>query len=150
MTPTIRDQILDASRDAINAAATAAGETWQCVRTLMQPSEVAQLPAVILFPVSEAIEPKKATGQWGPLLDRTLKMRVVIYNMGEPADQALDPMVVIVGQALGGQQLDGLALSIDEEALEWKYDEQNEQVAAVAIDFRVWYTTLRNDPTQTQ
>lgn len=144
---TIREQIIDAAVAAVNNSAPAGVPV--CVRTLMQPAETAQLPAITVFPVREEIDPSK-TGRWGPLIVRTLYLRFVIYATGDPADGALDPIVEWVAKQLGGSTLGGLAQDAVEHELTWQYDEGNYAVAAVAMDFRVTYQTRRDDAALTQ
>ncbi len=144
---TIREQIIKAAVAAVNAGAPAGVPA--CVRTLMQPSEQSQLPAITAFPVREEIK-GDATGRWGPIIGRTLYLRFVVYASGNPADGALDPIVEWVSKQLGGSQLGGLANDTVENELIWQYDEGNYAVAAVAIDFRVEYQTRRDDAAQVQ
>lgn len=144
---TIREQIIEAAVAAMNNSPPAGVPA--CVRTLMQPSEQDQLPTITTFPVREEVDPGK-TGRWGPLIVRTLYLRFVIYASGDPADGALDPIVEWVARALGGSQLGGLAQDTVEHELTWQYDEGNYAVAAVAMDFRITYQTLRNDAALTQ
>ena len=143
---TIREQIIEAAVAVLNTG-TPAGVPV-CNRTLMQPSEQSQLPALTVFPFREEIN-DKSTGKWGPLVTRTLYLRFVAYASGDPADGALEPIVAWISQ-LGGQQFGGLATDTIEHELNWQYDEGNYQVAAVAMDFRIEYPTLRTDATQAQ
>lgn len=144
---TIREQIIEAAVAALNSG-TPTGVP-QCERTLMQPSEQSQLPAMTVFPVREEINDTK-TGRWGPLIGRTLYLRFVIYASGNPADGALDPIIAWVSKQLGGSQLGNLAHDAVEHELMWQYDEGNYAVAAVSMDFRIEYQTLRNDAGLTQ
>ena len=144
---TIREQIINAAVAAVNNGAPAGVPA--CVRTVMQPAEQAQLPAITVFPVREEVDPAK-TGRWGPLIVRTLYLRFVIYAAGDPADGALDPIVEWVARQLGGSNLGGLAQDAVEHELTWQYDEGNYAVAAVAMDFRVTYQTRRDDAALTQ
>lgn len=146
-TPTIREQIIAAAVAAVNNGAPAGVPV--CVRTLMQPSEQLQLPTITVFPFREVIN-GKPTGRWGPIVTRDLYLRFVAYAEGDPADQALDPIVGWLTHALGGQQFGGLANDTVEHEINWQYDEGTFQVAAAAVDFRVEYQTLRADATQTQ
>lgn len=144
---TIREQIINAAVAAVNSGAPSG--VPQCVRTVMQPSEQDQLPTITVFPFREEIDNLK-TGRWGPLIVRTLYLRFVIYASGNPADGALDPIVEWVSRQLGGSNLGGLAQDAVEHELTWQYDEGNFAVAAVAMDFRITYQTLRNDAALTQ
>lgn len=144
---TIREQIIEAAVAAVNAGAPAGVPV--CERTQMQPAEQAQLPAMTCFPIREEVADNK-TGRWSPLIVRTLYLRFVVYASGNPADAALDPIVLWIGKQLGGSQLSGLAQDAVEHELTWQYDEGNFAVAAVALDFRITYQTLRNDPSQKQ
>jgi hypothetical protein len=140
---TIREQIIEAAVTAVNTGAPVGVPA--CVRTQMQPAEQAQLPAMTCYPFREEVVDNK-TGRWSPLIVRTMYLRFVVYASGNPADGALDPIVLWIGQKLGGSQLGGLAQDVMEHELNWQYDEGNFSVAAVGVDFRVTYQTLRNDP----
>lgn len=140
--PTIREQIIEAAVATVNTGAPSG--VPQCTRTQMQPTESADLPAMTCFPIREEINNTK-TGRWGPLLVRTLYLRFVVYATGNPADAALDPIVEWLSKQLGGSNIGGLAEDCVEHELTWQYDEGNFAVAAVAMDFRVTYQTLRND-----
>lgn len=145
---TIREQIIEAAVVAVNVGAPTGVPA--CVRTLMQPSEQVQLPSITCFPFREVINDRSATGRWGPIITRDLYLRFVVYAQGEPADQALDPILAWLTQALGGQQFGGLANDTVEHEINWQYDEGTFQVAAASVDFRVEYQTLRADATKTQ
>lgn len=144
---TIREQIIEAAVTAVNTGAPTGVPA--CARTVMQPSEQAQLPTITVFPVREEIDNTK-TGRWGPLIVRTLYLRFVVYASGDPADSALDPIVEWVSKTIGGSNLGGLAQDAVEHELIWQYDEGNFAVAAVAMDFRVTYQTRRDDAALTQ
>lgn len=144
---TIREQIIEAAVALVNSGAP--GGVPVCVRTQMQPTETNDLPSLTCFPIREEIADTK-TGRWGPIIVRTLYLRFVGYASGNPADAALDPMVAWIASQLGGSQLGGLAQDAMEHEINWQYDEGNFAVAAVAMDFRIEYQTLRNDATQSQ
>lgn len=142
---TIREQILAAAVAALNSGAPAG--VPQCVRTQMLNTEQAQLPAMTLFPYREEVQNDK-TGRWGPVVTRTMYMRVVIYGQGQIADQSCDAILAWVTQTLSGQQFGGLANDTREHESAWQYNETNFAVAAVAVDFLVDYQTLRTDQTK--
>lgn len=143
---TIRDRIIDGIVAALNTT-TPVGVP-NVVRTLMSPNETSQLPMVTVFPYREEVD-ENATGRWGPIVKRQLFLRFVAYATGDPADQALDPIVEWLS-TIGGSQVNGLANDVVEHELTWQYDEGNYEVAAVAMDFRIDYQTLRGDATKTQ
>jgi len=142
---TIREQILEAAKVALNTGAPSG--VPDCVRTQMLTSEQTQLPMMTLFPFREEIR-HDASGRFGPIIARTMYMRVVIYAEGDPADAALDPSMAWVTQCLSGQQFGGLATDTMEHEAAWQYNESNFAAAAVAVDFRVEYQTLRDDQTK--
>lgn len=147
---TIREQIIEAAVALLNTGRPSGIPA--CVRTLMQPNEQAQLPAITVFPFREEVN-DKASGKWGPIVTRTLYLRFVAYasssSSGGPADGAIDPIIAWIS-LLGGQQFGGLASDAIEHELNWQYDESDYQVAAVAMDFRIEYQTLRSDATKSQ
>jgi hypothetical protein len=142
---TIREQILEAAVTALNTSRPTGVPT--CVRTQMLTSEQDQLPAMTLFPFREEVR-HDASGRFGPIITRTMYMRVVIYAQGNPADAALDDSLAWVTQCLSGQQFGGLATDTMEHEAAWQYNESNFAVAAIAVDFRVEYQTLRADQTK--
>ncbi len=142
---TIRERILEAAASALNTG-TPAGVP-ACVRTQMLTSEQEQLPMMTLFPFREEIR-HDASGRFGPIIARTMYLRVVVYAEGNPADAALDDSLAWVTKCLSGQQFGGLATDTMEHESAWQYNESNFAVAAIAVDFRVEYQTLRADQTQ--
>lgn len=142
---TLREQIIAAAATVLNTG-TPAGVP-QCLRTMMQPNETSQLPALIVFPTREEVF--DGGGKWGPLVKRSLSLRFVGFASGDPADGALDPLVAWLS-TLNGQTFGGLVNSTIEAELNWQYDETNYQIAAVAVDFTIEYQTKRGDATQRQ
>jgi hypothetical protein len=145
---TVRDQIIDAAVAFLNANAFDGAP--QVIRTLMEPSEIAQLPGAIVFPFREEIDPNKS-GKRGPAIGRTLYLRFAAWAQaddGDAADRALDPILAWFS-LIGGQTFGGLANDVCEHELTWQYDQTNYQVAGVALDFAIEYQTLRGDATQT-
>jgi hypothetical protein len=145
--PTIRDQILEAAKTFLNASPAKPANVALIERTLMQPTELAALPVAMVFPFREEVQPN-ASGKWGPVIGRSLYLRFAAWAQGDPADAALDPIIAWIS-TLGGQTLGGLVDDMCEHELTWSYDEQNYQVAGVAVDFLVQYSTLRGDATST-
>lgn len=142
--PTVREQIMEAAKTVLNTSAPVGVPAF--VRTRMLPAEQAQLPMATLFPYREEVR-NAASGRWGPIVERTLYLRVVIYNEGTPADASLDPALIWATSVLAGQQFGGLASDTIEYEMNWQYNESNFAVAAIAVDFRVTYQTLRADQT---
>lgn len=155
---TIREQIIEAITAAVNTGAPSGFPN--CVRTLMQPFESAQLPNLTCFPFRESVDSRHSSGRFGPLVTRDLYLRFLVFGMGQventdeslpyiPGDQSVDAIIArLVQVLLADVTLGGLASSITEHECNWSYDEGNYLVAAAALDFKIEYQTLRVDPTR--
>lgn len=147
MSTTVRNQIIEAALLQLNTSAP--GGMPVATRLRMAPYEINELPALNVFPVREEVRGDKL-GRWGPIVERTFTMRVLIHASGSDAvsaDLALDPIVAWVS-TLGGQQFGGLAIDTEESMLEWLYEEEDLSYTSLAIDFRVVYKTLKSDQTK--
>lgn len=145
---TVRDQIITAAIAVLNTSAPIGIPAADRLR--MESYEPSELPAMNVFPVREEVK-SEAVGRWGPIVTRSMTMRVILHAAGSDtvsADKALDPLAAWVS-TLGGQQFGGLALDTEESSLEWLYDDEDLPYSSLAIDFRVDYKTLKADATKT-
>lgn len=143
MTTTIREQIIEAIIAQLNTGAPAGVPTL--TRVKMEPNQPGQLPAMTIFPLREEVNHAPA-GKWGHVVMRSLTLRIVVEAEGNPVDQQLDPIIAWLSQ-LGGSQLGGLAVDVEEQNLEWAYEESDNPYVALALDLRVDYVTNKSDQT---
>jgi len=144
---TIREQIIEAIIAQLNTSTP--GGVPAATRLRMTAYEPDELPAINVFPVREEIRGEPA-GKFGPVVRRSMTFRVLLHAAGSDAvaaDAALDPMAAWVS-TLGGRQLGGLAIDIEENTLEWLYEEDDLPYSSLAIDFTVEYQTLKSDATK--
>jgi hypothetical protein len=146
----IRSRIVDAAIALINTSAPAGVPTADDTRLeSYQPNE---LPAISVFEIREEMETEKE-GRWSYFLKRTFTMRVelrIAETLAAHARVAMDPLYTWVGLCLGGQQFSALAEDCYEALAEWQYAAADQDYTLLQLDFRVLYTTLKNDPTKTQ
>jgi hypothetical protein len=148
MTATVREQILDAVVAALNAAPPAGVPTT--TRTQISVSEQIDLPSISVYPVREEVNSSpEHLGRFGPLIERTLYIRIMVIVAGDVPDSAADPIVGYVSGTLSGASLGGLVNDSVEHGSEWLYSEVNQRECGVLIDFRLDYQTSRTDPTST-
>jgi hypothetical protein len=155
MTASVRKQIVDMAIAQINTSAPSGVPAANDTRLeSYQPSE---LPAITVFEIREEGESEKSS-RWGYLIKRTFTLRIEIRVASDSdtvsSREAIDPIYVWVAQqtASAYQQpaFGGLAESCYETLLEWQYADSDQGYTLLQIDFRVEYSTLRNDPTKTQ
>lgn len=150
----IRDQIIAAAVVALNASTDQSGNARpsgmpQADRLRMEPYQLEDLPAIVVMPLREEVEPLKDS-RWGPLVNRVLTLRVACYAAGNPADELIDPMLTWAVATLDSNQLGGLANDILEGLIEWQYASEDQPFAVALADFRIMYQTKRADATATQ
>jgi len=145
----VRDRIVDAAIAALNASAAKPTGAPAVDDTRMEPYAVNELPAVTVFELREEDEYEKS-GRWAYFLKRTMTLRVEIRVAGDPPRKVIDPLYVWAGKALAGQQFGGLAEDCIEALSEWQYADNDQPYALLSVDFRVFYVTLKADPTATQ
>lgn len=142
----VREQIIQAAMVLVNASPPAGVPA--CQRTRVAPSENAQVPVLVCFPMDEETEPAPRTGRFGPNVTHTFTLQFVAYATGDVPDQELDPILVWLSQCLGGQQFGGLAIQTTPKKKDWTYSQENVKAGAVAVGFIVEFKTLRNDESQ--
>lgn len=150
MTDSVRKQIVDAAIALINTDAPSGVPAADDTR--LESYTPAELPALTIFEIREEGESEKE-GRWGYFVKRTFTMRIEIRiaeTTAVKARAAVDPIYVWVGQQLGQQQFGGLAEDCYETLLEWQYADSDQPYTLLQMDFRVEYSTLKNDPTKTQ
>lgn len=144
---TRREQIMQAVIAALNDAAKPAG-----VPTATRANAVAagagQLPKLAVVPVREDVEGARGPG----IVRRTLTIRVEAQAAGivgseQAADALLDPIVAWCTQALAGNRLGGLVLTIEETSIDWAVEINDYAYCAAIVDFSATYETRRDDQT---
>lgn len=143
----IREQIIAAVCIALNDPARPADvPEVQRLRTIALTSE--QLPAVVLYPVSESVERVNK----GPMAKRTLMLRIECKDAdlvdGAPVDTKLDAVVAWCTKALAGSRLNGLANEVIEQNATWVVDLKDYVYCTVAIDYAITYTVHTDDQTR--
>lgn len=133
---------------AVVAALDGAGKPAGAVvdRNRRQPTAASELPRISVERLDEGVE-KATASRSSPLVDRRLRIAVVSRIAG--ADAALDPFSQWAVQALmADQSLGGLAAGIDEQAVNWEYDEDSQVDYSVeARTFQIRYVTRAGDLT---
>ena len=120
----IREQIIQTIVARLTPVASGQGATIRRQPTV--PTDRAQLPALLVFPESEAVR---------RINDRT-----------EPAVDRL--MTATHASLLADVTLGGLALGMEETDTEWQQDDADLDVAALPSRYRITYRTLALDLTQ--
>ena len=143
----VRERIIEAALAALNTS-TPVGVP-QSDRLRMEPYQLGDLPAIVIMPLREEVEPLK-DGRWGPLINRTLTLRVACYAAGNPADGMIDPLLTWADAALDSNQFGGLANDTLPALIEWQYAAEDQQFAVALADYRIMYQTKRADATATQ
>jgi hypothetical protein len=108
-----------------------------------------ELPAMTVFRIREEGESEKE-GRWSYFVKRSFTLRIELRFAADTASADMDATYVWVGQQLGQQQFAGLAEDCYETLLEWQYADSDQPYTLLQIDFRVEYSTLKNDPSRTQ
>ena len=123
--------------------------------TRQQSYQPEELPAMTVFRIREEGESEKE-GRWSYFVKRTFTLRVELRFASDTAPADMDSTYVWVGQKLGKQQFgpsaNGGTLAEDcyETLLEWQYADSDQPYTLLQIDFRIEYSTLKEDPTRTQ
>ena len=125
--------------------------------TRLESYTTAELPAVTVFRIREEGESEKE-GRWSYFVKRTFTLRVELRFASDTAPADMDATYVWVGQQLGQQTFGvnanesggNLAEDCYETLLEWQYADSDQPYTLLQIDFRVEYSTLKNDPTRSQ
>jgi hypothetical protein len=151
----IREQIIEAALAALNTS-TPTGVP-QADRLRMEPYQLADMPAMVVMPLREEVEPLK-DGRWGPLVNRTLTLRIACYAYGDAigtvggqtADKKIDPLLTWADAALDSNQFGGLANDSLPALIEWQYAAEDQPFTVALADYRIMYQTKRADATATQ
>ena len=110
------------------------------------PTDRAQLPALLVFPESEAVR------RINDRTERELVIRVVALAAGsatERPEPAVDRLMTAAhASLLADVTLVGLALGMEETDTEWQQDDADMDVAALPSRYRITYRTLALDLTQ--
>lgn len=109
----------------------------------------AQLPKMAVVPIKETTERINR----GLAVRRTLTLRVECQAVGivgseQAADALLDDLVAWTTQALAGNTLAGLVLSLEETGIDWAVEVQDYAYCAAVVDFEAVYETAHNDQTR--
>lgn len=146
MTDSVRKQIVDAAIALINTSPPYV--TPLADDTRLQSYQPEELPSIAVFEIREDGQSEKE-GRWSYFVKRAFTLRVEIRVAADHPRPVVDPMYVWIGQQLGAQQFSGLAEDCYETLLEWQYADADQPYTLLQIDFRVEYSTLKNDPSKT-
>lgn len=145
---TRREHVMQAVIAALNADAKPAGVPV-ATRANAVAAASGQLPKVAVVPLRETTERINR----GAIVRRTLTLRVECQAAGivgseQAADALLDDIVAWTTQALAGNTLDGLLLTLDETAIDWAVEVSDYAYCAAVVDFEATYETRHNDQTR--
>ena len=140
----IREQIIQTIVARLTPIASEQGATIRRQPTV--PTDKAQLPALLVFPESEAVR------RINDRTERELVIRVVALAAGsstERPEPAVDRLMTAAhASLLADVTLVGLALGMEETDTEWQQDDADMDVAALPSRYRITYRTLALDLTQ--
>ena len=140
----IREQIIQTIVARLTPVASGQGATIRRQPTV--PTDRAQLPALLVFPESEAVR------RINDRTERELVIRVVALATGSATDgpePAVDRLMTAAhASLLADVTLGGLALGMEETDTEWQQDDADLDVAALPSRYRITYRTLALDLTQ--
>lgn len=140
----IREQIIQTIVARLTPIASGQGATIRRQPTV--PTDRAQLPALLVFPESEAVR------RINDRTERELVIRVVALAAGsatERPEPAVDRLMTAAhASLLADVTLVGLALGMEETDTEWQQDDADMDVAALPSRYRITYRTLALDLTQ--
>jgi hypothetical protein len=142
MAASVRDQVIAAVVAALNAPADKPCLTY---RTRVAAFSAAELPAMVVYPVTEDI-----TRASQNVVKRDLSLRVEVHVEGEPPqDAAIDPLLSYVVKTLyADPTLDGLIKFLGEDKVQWSFDPSDVGSSFAALDLQVVYTSATTDPAQ--
>lgn len=143
----IREQIIQAAVSALNADRPAG--VPECTRVSALAVASKALPRFSVYPVKEETQRINR----GAICRRTFTLRVecqaAALVMGpEPVDALVDVMLEHATRTLAGNELGGLANSVEEAGTEWEIVAADMLVCGAVIDFVIEYQTLHNDQSQ--
>ena len=140
----IREQIIQTVVARLTPVASAQGATIRRQPTV--PTDRAQMPALLVFPDSEAVR------RVNDRTERELVIRIVALAVGtatEIPEPVADRLMTAAHAALlADVTLGGLALGMEETDTDWQHDDADMEVAALPSRYRNTYRTLAHDLTQ--
>lgn len=144
---TIREQILIAIGNALNAAGKPAGLNVHRERTW--PIEGDTMPAILFYARDDVPESTSKEKSHGPLVLRGLEVALECRAVGSPPDTALDPLIQwATAQMFLDEKFGGLSNSVEEGRTEWSSKSGETPRASATIFFVVRYRTARVDPSK--
>ena len=140
----IREQIIQTVVDRLTPVATTQIATIRRQPTV--PTDRAQMPALLVFPESEAVR------RVNDRTERELVIRIVALAIGtttESPEPVADRLLTAAHTALlADVTLGGLSLGLEETDTDWQQDDADMDVAALPSRYRITYRTLAHDLTQ--
>jgi hypothetical protein len=152
----VRSRIIDAAISQLNTNTPAGVPAADDTR--LESYTPGELPSILVFENREQGETEKE-GRWAYFVKKALTLRVEI-RIAETdvlkSRAAMDPIYCWCVQQIAAPYqgptapFGGLAEDCYESQLEWQYAAEDQAYTLLQIDFRVEYSTIKNDPTRTQ
>lgn len=141
---TIRQQLIDAIRDALDAAGKPEG-LYVAKRTAI-PAETVDLPRVTVSRDGEKSQPA-VPGKRSPVTERFLTIRLDWWVQGKDSEDLLEPFLAWGTAAMmTAPGWGGLAIETTEESTEWDTEDEDEESLGQATQrFTVRYATKTTD-----
>ena len=140
----IREQIIQTVVLKLTTVASGQGATIRRQPTV--PTDRAQMPALLVFPESEAVR------RVNDRTERELVIRIVALAIGTATgspEPVADRLLTAAHTALlADVTLGGLSLGLEETDTDWQQDDADMDVAALPSRYRITYRTLAHDLTQ--
>ena len=112
------------------------------VRSRVMPFALAELPAIDLRPLTEAVETDFRSTQ------RSLEVQIEVLTRGAIPDQGADAIIVAIHAALLADTTLGCrASSIFETASTWTLEDADQPACALAVTYQIDYFTPTGDLT---
>jgi len=138
----VRSQILSAIVAALGGTGKPTGLTVS--RFGIEAVESEALPYMSVRLAEE--QSKAIDGRNGLGMERTLMVDIECRAAGDEPDDAVDPLIVWVTEALqDDRSLGGLATDLEEIGLEWSAEDAMENLGLAVVRIRVDYDTDRNN-----
>lgn len=143
----LRQNIRDAAMALLNATPPTGVPT--ATKRRYVPGEKLAEPRLAVFFAEEEV--KRVGGAAGPISKRdfTLAIQAMVgVELPEEADDALEPMLVHIVEAMGDTNLGGLALNVSESSTLWASGNEAGRFYLVALTrWKIEYQTKRDDLT---
>lgn len=143
----IREAIIAAAVTALGGASKPTGFAVERYRLRPLPQSTIASGVVVVYPIEEGVA--RGDGRLGYHARRTLTLRCEVRVTGDVPDQALDPLISWIVQALMADPTQGGRCHTTQEVrVVWQDAEEVEGVtiAAAAVDMQFDYLTLAADP----